>query len=532
MKKNTIITIASVLVIAAFAGLIAKNVLGKPRATSVNTDILQKGELIDSISVKGVIESTNSKNVYTTLNYKIKNVNFEEGDTVKAGEVLCELDVADLERQIKQRRAEIEATQNTNSNQLSASQRSYQDALNILNSGNNSAIINAENSVKSAEISLSNAQKNYDEKISEMNNNTNSAIINAQNSLKSAELDLNTKKKALEDNQILYNEGIISYETFHQSEVALETAQNTYDSALSSLDNAQNALQTEIDNLKKSLDSANVTFNNAVDSEEAARISADQEIKNQRDKVTSAEVSLNNDSQLVSLQNLEDQLKDAQVKAPIDGTITAVYAKEGASSNGLLFVIEDTNDLKITSKIKEYDAGRIALGQEVLIKTDVTGDQVFNGVIDKIAPTSIKSNNGEVMPTNDVEFKTEIKVLSKDPILKIGMNTRLTIVIDKLENVFHLPYDSVIEKENGESVIFSVEPNANEPEKFKAVEIPVTTGMLTDFYIEISSDALYEDMKIISDPTDIYNNQDVSINDSSIVTADGTEETDLETSAQ
>ncbi|MDR2940639.1 MAG: HlyD family secretion protein, partial [Clostridiales bacterium] len=452
MKKGTIITIATMAVVVAAVGFIAKNVFGKETPVSVNTTSLERGELVDSVSVKGVVESTDSKNVYAAASYKIKTVNVELGDVVSSGDILCELDVAELERQIRQRKAELDATQQSNYNQLSSSMRSYEDAKNILDSGKNANIINAGNAIKTAEITLSNARKNYEDKIKELNESTNASVVNALNSLKSAGLDLTTKQKTLEDNTILYNEGIISYEVFHQSEIAVEAAQNSYNSNASTLENAQNALNTEIESLKKSLDSAEVTYNNAVAAEEAARIGAEQDIKTYEDRVTSAEVSMNSDSQIVAIQNLEEQIKDSIVASPISGTVTAVYATEGAISSGLLFVVEDTNSLKVITKIKEYDSGRVALGQEVEIKTDVTGDEVFKGVIDKIAPTSVKGANGEPLSTDDVEFETEVKVLSESTPLKIGMNTRLTIVVKRLGDVFYVPYDAVLDKTEGVSV--------------------------------------------------------------------------------
>ena len=49
--------------------------------------------------------------------------------------------------------------------------------------------------------------------------------------------------------------------------------------------------------------------------------------------------------------------------------MTAVYVTEGESSmaGGLLFVIEDLNDLEIESSVKEYDIGSLKVGMPVVV---------------------------------------------------------------------------------------------------------------------------------------------------------------------
>jgi len=62
------------------------------------------------------------------------------------------------------------------------------------------------------------------------------------------------------------------------------------------------------------------------------------------------------------------------IRAPINGTVTAVIAKEGDVGMGRLFVIEDTDNLKIITNVREYDIGKIELGMEVAISSDATGN--------------------------------------------------------------------------------------------------------------------------------------------------------------
>ena len=83
--------------------------------------------------------------------------------------------------------------------------------------------------------------------------------------------------------------------------------------------------------------------------------------------------------------------------------------------------------------------------------------------------------------------------------LRVGMNTRMDIVIAQKENVFGVPYDAVHTAEDGSSFIIVVEPLQNEKgENFVTRYIPVTTGMETDFYMEVISDQLSEGLQIVA----------------------------------
>jgi len=100
-----------------------------------------------------------------------------------------------------------------------------------------------------------------------------------------------------------------------------------------------------------------------------------------------------------------------------------VIAREGAVGMGSLFVIEDTRNLKITARLREYDIGRIREGMYVTISSDATGDAVYSGTISRISPAAVAHSNV-------VEFEIEVAVTSANTALRIGMSTRLNIILD------------------------------------------------------------------------------------------------------
>lgn len=188
------------------------------------------------------------------------------------------------------------------------------------------------------------------------------------------------------------------------------------------------------------------------------------------------------------------------VKASTGGTITAVNAVKGNPANGELFTIEDTNDLKVRGKVKEADLNHIHENMPVLVKADATGAKVFPGNLTKIAPTAIKSEATTTATNNKAEFEVEVDLPSDATGLKIGMNTRLSIVSEERADVFCVPFEALVVDSAGQSSIYIAKENPVEQGSFTVESIPVTTGLETDSLIEIAGDQLSAGMSVITQP--------------------------------
>jgi len=110
----------------------------------------------------------------------------------------------------------------------------------------------------------------------------------------------------------------------------------------------------------------------------------------------------------------------ALIRAPIAGTVTAVFAREGEIGMGRLFTVEDTDSLRIATSFREYDLARLAPGMGVAIMSDATGGAVYSGVISRINPAA---NALAPVP----EFEAEVLVTCEGARLRIGSSARLEI---------------------------------------------------------------------------------------------------------
>ncbi len=195
-----------------------------------------------------------------------------------------------------------------------------------------------------------------------------------------------------------------------------------------------------------------------------------------------------------------------RVEAPVDGTITEVLAINGAPANGVLFTIENTNSLKVTTRFKESDIGSVTTGMPVVIKTDATGDREYLGTLQSIAPAAIKSGGttGQQQVTSNTttpEFEATVSIDSPIDGLLIGMKASLETVIEEKPEVFSVPYDALTKNSNGETCILTLSDEAEGVYTVK--EIKVDTGIETDFMVEILSSELTEGMPVITNGSEL-----------------------------
>ena len=73
------------------------------------------------------------------------------------------------------------------------------------------------------------------------------------------------------------------------------------------------------------------------------------------------------------------------------------------------------------------------------------------------------------------------------------MNAKLSIIVQAKENVWSVPYNAVLEREDGTNYIEILKNEETE----EIEEIDVTTGIEGAYYIEIISDKLENGMKVV-----------------------------------
>ena len=453
----------------------------------------------------------------------------------------------------------LNSTLNSAENQVQSAYESYVQAKNTyeryknsLNLGENMTLLNAESALHSAENGLETAQDAYDT-ASESVQDAQSALENAedtwedaktreqtaQQTLEEANLELqelqnrqNAGESGLEQNiqnqqtEILQLETVLTQiqseteacrSAYEQALTVRDQARTALDTADRSLENAQESYEnqkstyhatvTSVDDsladYQTSMQSAWENYQNAQVSLKSTQKAVNEQLQSYEDNVSSARISANTDASEESLRQLQEALDDTQIVAPCAGTVTAVYAEVGGSGSGLLFVIEDVDNLVVETTVKGYDVGTVQEGMSVVIRSDATGDTEFSGTLSSIAPTSKKNSAGQTDTSGDAVFEAEVEVTSSNTGLRIGMEAQLDYIIAQVSHVLTVPYDAVYENDQGQTCVLTA--TEQKDGKYRIEELPVETGIDNDLDLVISGDGVEEGLRVIQEP-DSYKN--------------------------
>lgn len=497
-KKKLVLIIAAV---AAAAGIITYTVMPKDTRPVVDVSPLEKGELVNRINLSGTVSSDSTARIYSNETGIVRALHVKVGDRVEQGDILCELDTTDIERSIAIKQKEIQLSAQKNALSLEDSTRNYQNLLDDMQNDNYTELITAQQTLNYAQRDFADARRALDDHEDEQDY-ADEVINKLEREMHLARIELSRAKKN-------YNEAVKNNTGVAEAYAAMQEADNKYAEAFAKWDDANDEYGDEVTKYTDDYRQARLKYNDALENKELAERNAARSLaalKNAMERDT-----LNSDmtADTLELEKLQKSFEDSTVKAPISGTITAVYALEGMPGSGLLFVIENTDDLVVKTAVREYDIAMVKAGLNAVIKSDATGDKEFDGEVLRVAPAAQKDKDGSTQESSNVKFETDVAVKTPESGLRIGMNVRLNIILEKKEGVLSVPFDAVITDENGaDSVLVA---RAGEDGKYIAQPVAVTTGMETDFSIEIESSELKEGDLIITMPAGIEPGSEIKL---------------------
>ena len=321
----------------------------------------------------------------------------------------------------------------------------------------------------------------------------------AQSQASAAERTLEEAEAAYDTAQTQYRAALNSADDALEDYAdAVDTAYEAYLDAQVTLENTQADAQETLADYADRLDAAYEAYESAQAGLESTENAAQNQLQSYQDSLNSAYANASTSTGEVSLRQLRADLEGTEITAPAAGTVTAVYAEVGSSGAGLLFVIEDVDNLVVATSVKDYDVASVSTGMAVAIQSDSTGDEVYDGEVTSIAPTAAKNAAGETDTSGDISFATDVAVTSQDTGLRIGMSVELDFVLDEALNALSVPYDAVYENDQGQTCLLVLEEG--EDGELLLTELPVTTGLETDLDIAVEGDGLTEGVQVVTDP--------------------------------
>ncbi|MDR0903653.1 MAG: HlyD family efflux transporter periplasmic adaptor subunit [Ruminococcus sp.] len=358
------------------------------------------------------------------------------------------------------------------------------------------ATLTAKYDIKTCEENLAKAKEAYDEAKEQVDKANENAIEQAENAVEQAENAVVSAKRQIESAEL---------------QLRATTKGNT---------DQIDSLQTQLENAETAVSKAKNSYDLTVQTVEANLETLKTQAQRARDRS-------DNTSAQVALENLYDQLEEATITSPCDGVVTYENVAEGIAPTGVLFVIEDPNDLIINVAISEYDMPDVSTDLKCEIVPNAMTDLTYNGIIESIAPAATKAATGDDAGTGS--FKATVAVTSTDTKLLIGMTARVNIILEEAKDVLSVSSDIIGHDDGGDYVFTAIKVETPATAQtgglvsvYTAKKVYVTLGLETSFYVEITpvtAGEIEAGTILLTRPQGITDGQTISVMDQDILAA-------------
>jgi len=444
-----VIVLAIIAVIVGFIwhnAQVAKKAIEEAANEPVTSEI-KKMDLQQSVAVTGTLTANDKATVTSTIGgsgitgVKVSKVNYKEGDYVEAGTVVVEFDGDDYERKL-------------------------------------------------AEL---NAQNNIDNKVSLKDiADLQQKILDAQKDLENTQADIVKKQEWLDKNEKYYRDIKDAFENGQKDPYSDETERYLEQSAIVqerygfTIDSYE-AKQDELKTLKDKAKTLQDTITNTQQSIEIAQLK-------QNFAQTYTQVDAKDD--------VYESMEKTHVSAPISGYIITMNVEEGNNytQGNTVFTIADTSGFEVSATVNEYDVANIANGLPANIKFEATGDEEFKGEVTFVSIASegsISGSNPQAAAAQAAgtsagvaNYKIKIKLNENDDRLRVGMTAKASVILDSVDNVLAVPYDCIQQDDKGKDFVAVVKKDGTKKNVY------VTTGLESDYYVEIKGEGLKEGMTV------------------------------------
>ncbi len=328
----------------------------------------------------------------------VDTVTVEVGDAVSEGDVLVTLDTQELEWAVQQAEMDLESARLSLAklNETVDETDVAQAEATALLARENLAVVERGPTAEELSAAQNNAAAAWAAYEELQAGPTESQLTQARAGLRLAEISLQEAQRAYDKiawmpeagatgESAALQEATISYESAKAGydETVLPAKKSALQSALASSQSAQDALNAlELKPTAAELAAAKAELASA-----EAALAKMQKGPNAND-LRLAEISV--ETSLIALEQARINLENAQVKAPMAGTVLAVNVEPGlsASAGTVVVTLADMTTLKMTVNVEQKDIRHIKVGQSASVSVYALPEHMFTGVIDLIVPVS------------------------------------------------------------------------------------------------------------------------------------------------
>jgi len=181
------------------------------------------------------------------------------------------------------------------------------------------------------------------------------------------------------------------------------------------------------------------------------------------------------------LENAQYALDGAQIKSPIEGTVSnvAVDVGEPATPGVPVITVINPKDLSIEIQIDQADIGQVKKGADVMVNSDAYPDETFMGKLEFLNTEAEQKMIGGVPSTDEEDkiFRGKTKLTSETTKLFSNMSVDAEIVVQRITDVLTVPREAVA-SENERFYVYVVKWGHVEKRRIK-------TGLKDSYNVEV-----------------------------------------------
>lgn len=475
-----------------------KNIFGTSSATKYILSAVQKGTLVVSVSGSGQVSASSQLEIKPKVSGDVSSISVTQGQTVKAGQIILQLDPADAQKSVRDAEVSLRSAQLALSKlQQSADELSLTQAQNALDQAKQSkqnAQADLVQVYDSGFNTVSNAFIDLPGIISGINNILNGASINSSQNNADAYYGMiknynstgdqfrDAALSAYQTARLAYDKNIQDYKNAsrYDSQASIDDLINQTYNTTKSISEAIKTTKTFLDLVNDtltgvaqskapailtthiaSLQSYTVTTNthlsnlinitNSIKSDKDAIINGEANITEKTQalaKLKAGTDPLDIQSQELSIKQKQNALLDARqtlsdyyIRPPFDGVVAKINVSVGDPAGPGATVATITSPQQIAQvALNEVDVSKVRVGQKATLTFDAFSDLTITGKVvqvDTIGTTS----QGVVTYNVKIAFDTQ------DDRVKGAMSTNAAIIVDTQQDVLMIPNSAV--KSNG-----------------------------------------------------------------------------------
>lgn len=178
----------------------------------------------------------------------------------------------------------------------------------------------------------------------------------------------------------------------------------------------------------------------------------------------------------VNVSNMQIALQRTSIHAPISGTVVAIVVDEGqtvnaAQSTPTIVKIADLDTMLVKAEISEADIVQVQPGQAVTFTILGEHDREFHAEVREVEPAPSEIETSDTISSDEaVYYNALLEVENPQHLLRIGMTTQVSIILDSADDVLSIPSAALQAAPQGRHLVQVYNPDTEE-RSMKPVEV-------------------------------------------------------------